>query len=66
MRSFPPEFADLLTRRGLRILTGKSSTERELFTRPNQYFANFSNLIRRESADACMRLLDVLLREIFV
>src|ERR1044072_1590182 len=58
MRSFPPEFADLLTRRGLRILNGKSSTERELFTRSNQYFANFSNLIRRESAAACMQLLD--------
>lgn len=58
MRSFPPEFADLLSLRGQRILDGKSSKERGLFTRPNCYFANFSNLIRRESADACMRLLD--------
>lgn len=58
MRKFPPEFADLLSPHGLRILTGKSPDDRGLFTRSNQYFANFSDLIRRESAAACMRLLD--------
>jgi hypothetical protein len=58
MRRFPREFADLLSPRGQRILDGKSRAERGLFTRSNRYFANFSNLIRRESADACMRLLD--------
>lgn len=58
MRSFPPEFADLLSPRGLRILQGKSPDGRGLFTRSHRYFANFSDLIRRESAEACMRLLD--------
>lgn len=58
MRSFPPEFADLLSPHGLRILTRKSSAECELFTRSGLYFANFSDLIRRECASACMRLLD--------
>jgi len=58
MRSFPPEFADLLSPHGLRILTGKSSAHRALFTRSNRYFANFSDLIRPEIASACMQILD--------
>ena len=58
MRSFPPEFADLLSPHGLRILTGKSSTECGLFSRSGRYFANFSNLIRPEIASACMQILD--------
>ncbi|MFS8085925.1 MAG: hypothetical protein ACMG6H_09865 [Acidobacteriota bacterium] len=58
MRRFPTEFSDLLTPRGLRILEGKSPDDCELFTRSDRYFANFSNLIRRDLAEACMRLLD--------
>ena len=58
MRSFPDEFADLLSPHGLRILAGKSPTECGLFTKPGRYFANFSDLIRRDSAEACMRLLN--------
>jgi hypothetical protein len=57
MKQFPHEFSDLLTPKGLRILAAQSS-ERDLFTRSNRYFANFSNLIRKEKADACVSLLD--------
>jgi hypothetical protein len=58
MRKFPPEFADLLSPRGLCILQGKSPDNRGLFVRSNRYFVNFSGLIRRASATECMRLLD--------
>lgn len=58
MRRFPHEFADLLSPHGLRILTGKSSSDCGLFKQPGRYFANFSDLIRRDRAEACMRLLN--------
>ena len=58
MQKFPSEFSDLLSPRGQRILSGRSPGDTALFTRSNKYFANFSNLIRRETAEDCMRLLD--------
>ena len=58
MWQFPAEFSDLLSPRGLHILNGKSVAERGLFIGLKKYFATFPNLIRRDMADACMRLLD--------
>jgi hypothetical protein len=58
MKKFPAEFSELLLPKGLRILHDESAADRGVLAGSNQRFATFSNLIRRESAAACMQLLD--------
>src|SRR5467141_3874856 len=63
MKTFPTEFSDLLSPRGKRVLMGNSPAQCGLFTRSNLYFANLTSLIGRESAEACIRILDESLYE---
>jgi len=58
MQRFPLEFSELLTPAGLRILNGKAPDSCGLFKDSRAYFANFSNLIKRDQVDACIRLMD--------
>ena len=57
MNEFPAEFSELLRPKGLRILRGQSA-DCGLFIGSRPSFANFSDLIRRDRAADCMRLLD--------
>ncbi len=62
MRRFPKEFSELLSPKGLRLLNGDSRNGSGLFRDKNAYFANFSNLIKSDVIDACIRLMDNNLR----
>ena len=62
MRRFPKEFSELLSPKGLRLLNGDSRNGSGLFREKNAYFANFSNLIKSDVIDACIRLMDDNLR----
>lgn len=66
MRSFPPEFADLLSRKGRRILDRGLPEASEVFSRPRPGEASIVVLpgaIEPEKARACRRLLDGSLHE---
>jgi hypothetical protein len=62
MRRFPTEFSGLLSPKGLRILNGDSPNGRALLQKEGTYFANPTNLIRRDVIDDCIRLMDENLR----
>ena len=57
MERFPPEFSDLLSEKGLRVLNGESPIC-GLFAGSDQYFASLPNIIPPKIAADCMRLLD--------
>lgn len=58
LRSFPKEFSDLLSPRGLRLLNSTSRNGHGLFKNSAAYFANFPNLINSELVDDCISLMD--------
>src|SRR5688572_2689909 len=62
MKKFPPEFSDLLTRRGLRLLNNPEAAGAVVFNGTNHYFANYNNVIDPEKAEVCVRLMDNHLR----
>ena len=58
MKRFPNEFADLLTRKGQKILRGGSAEIAEEFARRSTPFVLLGGVIHAERAAACQRLLD--------
>ncbi len=62
MKKFPPEFSDLLTRRGLRLLNKPEAAGAEIFNGTRRYFATYHNVIDPEKAEDCIRLMDAHLR----
>lgn len=62
MKKFPLEFADLLTRRGLRLLNNPNAAGAVVFNGTNRYFANYNNVIDPAKAEMCVRLMDEHLR----
>ena len=58
MRKFPAEFADLLTRKGRRVLEGRDGATRAALADPARPFVALNGLIAADKADAAWRLLD--------
>jgi hypothetical protein len=58
MTRFPAEFADLLTRKGRRILAGRDAATREALLDPRRFFVPISGAIEAERARAAHALLD--------
>jgi hypothetical protein len=62
MNRFPAEFADLLTRKGRRILEGRDAETRAALLDPERFFVPIRGAIDAESARAAHALLDRRLR----
>jgi hypothetical protein len=62
MNRFPPEFADLLTRKGRRILEGRDAETRDALLDPARFFVPISGAIEPGRARAAHALLDRRLR----
>ncbi|HYP28496.1 MAG TPA: hypothetical protein VE262_17415 [Blastocatellia bacterium] len=58
MRKFPREFSDLLTPHGRSVLNGEEGSACSLFNGSKKYFVILEDLIEKEKADSCLRLLD--------
>lgn len=58
MNRFPDEFADLLTRKGLRILEGRDPGTRHALARPERFFVPIRGAIDPDKARAAHALLD--------
>jgi hypothetical protein len=58
MKRFPREFSGLLTPAGMQILDGKAPHSCNLFQDNKVKFATFSDLIKPERVDDCLRLMD--------
>ena len=58
MRKFPSEFSDLLTPYGRDILSGRADSACSLFRKSKKYFVILEDLIEKEKADSCLKLLD--------
>lgn len=58
MKRFPYEFSGLLTPKGLQTLNGEAPQSSKLFQNGKVKFASFSDLIKRDCVDDCIRLMD--------
>ncbi|HZI12143.1 MAG TPA: hypothetical protein VE153_17290, partial [Myxococcus sp.] len=63
MRTFPTEFADLLTPRGRRILEGKDQDTCGALLRPGRRFVALSGVVDARKAVACRDALEQALRD---
>jgi hypothetical protein len=58
MKTFPDEFADLLTPFGLRVLHGQVQAASCLFNGTRNYFATFDKIVEKKKANHCIRILN--------
>jgi hypothetical protein len=58
MKRFPPEFADLLNRKGQGLLDGRIPTFNASFRSQERWFVSVQDILNRDVSDACVRLLD--------
>lgn len=58
MRTFPHEFSDLLTQKGLRIIKGKAKNSCGSFAGTDKYFVTLDGVISKNKARRCVELLD--------
>lgn len=58
MKAFPHEFSELLTSRGVRILTRSAKNSSGLFVDHKKYFVTLEGVIKKGKARDCVSLLD--------